>query len=70
MDFDDLVTAEPPPNRAGRAKGAHEHHLYEGAVMVGSGLRRFALCLSTPNGRVQWLAVSRIATATRRGCRL
>ncbi|MGR9258417.1 hypothetical protein [Rhizobium leguminosarum] len=35
MNFDDLVTAlEPPPNRAGRVNGAHEHHLYEGAVMV------------------------------------
>jgi hypothetical protein len=35
MDFDDLVTAlAPPPNRAGKADGEHEHHLYEGAVMV------------------------------------
>ena len=35
MDFEDLVTAlEPPPNRAGKSDGAHEHHLYEGAVMV------------------------------------
>src|SRR5271154_6361119 len=24
----------PPPNRVGRADGEHEHHLYEGAVMV------------------------------------
>ena len=35
MDFDDLVTAlEPPPNRVGQSRGAQEHHLYEGAVMV------------------------------------
>jgi hypothetical protein len=35
MDFDDLVTAlAPPPNRVGKADGEHEHHLYEGAVMV------------------------------------
>jgi hypothetical protein len=35
LDFDDLVKElKPPPNRAGRANGAHEHHLYEGAVMV------------------------------------
>jgi hypothetical protein len=35
LDFEDLVTAlEPPPNRAGKSEGAHEHHLYEGAVMV------------------------------------
>ena len=35
MDFEDLVTAlAPPPNRVGKSDGAHEHHLYEGAVMV------------------------------------
>jgi hypothetical protein len=35
MDFEDLVTAlSPPPNRVGKADGEHEHHLYEGAVMV------------------------------------
>lgn len=35
MDFEDLVTAlGPPPNRIGKADGDHEHHLYEGAVMV------------------------------------
>jgi hypothetical protein len=35
LDFDDLVTAlEPPPNRVGKHEGTHEHHLYEGAVMV------------------------------------
>ena len=35
MDFDDLVTAlAPPPNRIGKSEGDHEHHLYEGAVMV------------------------------------
>ena len=35
MDFEDLVTAlEPPPNRVGKSDGGHEHHLYEGAVMV------------------------------------
>jgi len=35
LDFEDLVTAlAPPPNRVGRADGPHEHHLYEGAVMV------------------------------------
>ena len=35
MDFDDLVTAlAPPPNRFGKADGEHEHHLYEGVVMV------------------------------------
>jgi hypothetical protein len=35
MDFDDLITAlAPPPNRLGMADGKHEHHLYEGAVMV------------------------------------
>ena len=35
LDFDDLVTAlRPPPNRIGKSDGDHEHHLYEGAVMV------------------------------------
>ncbi|MET4218888.1 hypothetical protein ABIB00_004109 [Bradyrhizobium sp. LB14.3] len=35
MDFEDPVTAlEPPPNRVGKSDGPHEHHLYEGAVMV------------------------------------
>ena len=35
MDFEDLVTAlAPPPNRVGKADGGHEHHLYEGAVMI------------------------------------
>ena len=35
MDFEDLVTVlSPPPNRIGKSDGAHEHHLYEGAVMV------------------------------------
>lgn len=35
MDFEDLVTAlAPPPNRVGKSDGEHEHHLYEGAVMV------------------------------------
>lgn len=35
MDFEDLVTAlEPPPNRVGKSDGLHEHHLYEGAVML------------------------------------
>ncbi len=35
MDFEDLVTAlAPPPNRIGKASSDHEHHLYEGAVMV------------------------------------
>ena len=35
MEFEDLVTAlAPPPNRVGKADGDHEHHLYEGAVMV------------------------------------
>ena len=35
MDFDDLVTAlAPPPKRLGKADGEHEHHLYEGAVML------------------------------------
>lgn len=35
MDFDDLVTGlGPPPNRIGKSDGEHEHHLYEGAVMV------------------------------------
>jgi hypothetical protein len=35
LDFEDLVTAlEPPPNRVGKSDGTHEHHLYEGAVMV------------------------------------
>ncbi len=35
MDFDDLVTAlAPPPNRIGKSDGEHEHHLYEGAVML------------------------------------
>ena len=24
----------PPPNRAGKSDGPHEHHLYEGAVML------------------------------------
>lgn len=35
MDFEDLVTAlAPPPNRVGKSDGVHEHHLYEGAVMI------------------------------------
>lgn len=35
MDFEDLVTAlEPPRNRVGKSNGTHEHHLYEGAVMI------------------------------------
>jgi hypothetical protein len=35
LDFKDLVTAlEPPPNRVGKSDRVHEHHLYEGAVMV------------------------------------
>ncbi len=35
MDFDDLITElAPPPNRVGKADGEHEHHFYEGAVMV------------------------------------
>lgn len=35
LDFEDLVTAlAPPPNRAGKSDGPHEHHLYEGAVML------------------------------------
>ena len=35
MDLEDLVTAlAPPPNRVGKADGDHEHHLYEGAVMI------------------------------------
>ncbi|WP_366657441.1 hypothetical protein [Fodinicurvata sp. EGI_FJ10296] len=35
MDFEDLVTAlSPPTNRLGKSDGEHEHHLYEGAVMV------------------------------------
>jgi len=35
MEFEDLVTAlKPPPNRVGKSDGLHEHHLYEGAVMV------------------------------------
>lgn len=35
MDFEDFVTAlSPPPNRVGKSDGEHEHHLYEGAVMV------------------------------------
>jgi hypothetical protein len=35
MDFEDLVTAlAPPTNRIGKSDGEHEHHLYEGAVMV------------------------------------
>ena len=35
MDFDDLIKAlRPPPNRVGKSDGDHEHHLYEGAVMV------------------------------------
>ena len=35
MDFHDLVTPRlPPPNRLGKASDVHEHHLYEGAVML------------------------------------
>lgn len=42
MDFEDLVTAlEPPPNRVGKSDGAHEHHLYEGAVMVAYAMHLF-----------------------------
>jgi len=35
LDFEDLVTAlVPPANRVGKSDGPHEHHLYEGAVML------------------------------------
>ncbi len=35
MHFDDLVKElAPPPNRMRMADGEHEHHLYEGAIMV------------------------------------
>ncbi len=35
MDFEDLVTAVPPPKgRVGKSDGPVEHHLYEGAVML------------------------------------
>jgi hypothetical protein len=35
MGFDDLITERPPPpNRVGTAHNEHEHHFYEGAVMV------------------------------------
>lgn len=35
MDFDDLIARlTAPPNRVGKHEGTHEHHLYEGAVMV------------------------------------
>lgn len=35
MDLENLVTAlPPPPNRVGKSIGDHEHHLYEGAVMI------------------------------------
>jgi hypothetical protein len=35
LDFEDLVIAlEPPRNRVGKSNGTHEHHLYEGAVMI------------------------------------
>ena len=35
LDFEDLITAlAPPPNRVGKSEGPHEHHLYEGAVML------------------------------------
>jgi hypothetical protein len=35
MYFDDLVTRlAPPPKRVGKADGEHEHHFYEGAVML------------------------------------
>jgi hypothetical protein len=35
MDFDDLITElPPPPNRVGKADHDHEHHFYEGAIMV------------------------------------
>ena len=39
VDFEDLVTAlQPPPNCVGKSEGIHEHHLYEGAVMVAYGM--------------------------------
>ena len=35
MDFDDLVVPKAPPqSRASKANAEHEHHLYEGAVML------------------------------------
>jgi hypothetical protein len=35
MDLDDLIERrEPPTNRAGKSEGPHEHHFYEGAVML------------------------------------
>lgn len=42
MDFDDLVTAlVPPPNRLRKVDGKHEHHLYEGAVMLAYAMHIF-----------------------------
>ena len=42
MDFEDLVTAlAPPPNRVGKSLGDHEHHLYEGAVMIAYAMHLF-----------------------------
>lgn len=35
MDLDDLIIAlPPPPKRLGKAHHEHEHHFYEGAVML------------------------------------
>lgn len=42
MNFDDLITMRsPPPNRVGKSDGPHEHHLYEGAVMVAYAMHLF-----------------------------
>jgi len=42
MDFDDLLTAKPPPpNRVGKCEGDCELHLYEGAVMVAYAMHLF-----------------------------
>ncbi|HWA18067.1 MAG TPA: hypothetical protein VG757_03665 [Devosia sp.] len=42
MDFDDLIAKlTAPPNRVGKHEGDHEHHLYEGAVMVAYAMHLF-----------------------------
>lgn len=52
MDFEDLVTAlAPPPNRVGKSDGEHEHHLYEGAVMVAYAMH----LLRTQDARSVWI---------------
>lgn len=45
MDFDDLITERAPTLKRSRGlDGTHEHHLYEGAVMLAYAMHLFRTC--------------------------